>query len=79
MERRKDDVFMENEFKRTVAVFDLPCGSLMRSFKIDGETQGEKTQELIKLCEDIVKITLSDTFPVCPCCSCELVYSASFT
>ena len=45
MERRKDDVFMENEFKRTVAVFDLPCGSLMRSFKIDGETQGKKTQE----------------------------------
>jgi hypothetical protein len=45
MERRKDDVFMGNEFKRIVSVFDLPCGPLMRSFKIDGETQGKKTQE----------------------------------
>lgn len=37
---------MEEEFKKTVAVFDLPCGPLMRSFKIDGETQGKKkTQE----------------------------------
>lgn len=36
---------MGNEFKRIVSVFDLPCGPLMRSFKIDGETQGKKTQE----------------------------------
>lgn len=45
MTPRKDDVFMENEFRDIVAVFDLPCGPLMRSFKIDGETQGKKTQE----------------------------------
>lgn len=46
MSRRKDDVFMENEFKRTVAVFDLPCGPLMRSFRLDanGDTEG-KTHE----------------------------------
>ena len=37
---------MEEEFKKTVAVFDLPCGPLMRSFKIDanGDTE-RKTHE----------------------------------
>lgn len=37
---------MENEFKRTVAVFDLPCGSLVRSFSLDEYVDtGRKTQE----------------------------------
>ena len=47
MRQRKDDVFMENVFKRTVAVFDLPCGSLMRSFRLDanGDTEEKKTHE----------------------------------
>lgn len=50
MTRRKDDVFMENEFKRIVEVFDLPCGHLMRSFRLDakGDTEGDtegKTHE----------------------------------
>lgn len=43
MNRRKDDVFMENEVRSTVAVFDLPCGPLMRTYaKEDTE---EKTHE----------------------------------
>ena len=46
MNRRKDDVFMGNEFKKTIAVFDLPCGSLMRSFRLDAKGDTErKTHE----------------------------------
>jgi hypothetical protein len=46
MNRRKDDVFMGNEFKKTIAVFDLPCGPLMRSFRLDAKGDTErKTHE----------------------------------
>ena len=33
---------MRNEFKKTVAVFDLPCGPLMRSFKFGWKDTGEE-------------------------------------
>lgn len=53
MKRRKVDVFMEEELKMNVAVFDLPCGPLMRPFRFDAnedtekkkKTQEKKTQE----------------------------------
>ena len=38
---------MENEFKRPVAVFDLPCGPLLRYFrmKANGDTEEKETHE----------------------------------
>lgn len=36
---------MENEFKRTVAVFDLPCGSLMRPFANEDTKKKKQTHE----------------------------------
>lgn len=43
MIQRKDDVFMEleNEFRKDVQVFDLPCGPLVRTFD-DGDTQRKR-------------------------------------
>ena len=37
-------MYLRNEFKNNFAFFDLPCGKLVRPFKIDGETQGKKTE-----------------------------------
>lgn len=36
---------MKNEFQNTAVVFDLPCGSLMRFLRVDGDTESKKTHE----------------------------------
>ena len=65
---------MRNEFKKTIAVYDLPCGSLMRTYeKPLWETQGEedksyftkrkkKNDELLKETEDMTEEDIMERF-----------------
>ena len=68
-------MYLRNEFRKTVAVFDLPCGSLMRTYK---KPVWEKTQEeedksyfttrkkrnegLLKDTEDMTDVDIMDRF-----------------
>ena len=65
---------MINEFKKTVKVFDLPCGSLMRTYKAPfWKTQEEedksyftmrkkKNEELLKATEDMTDEAIRERF-----------------
>ena len=66
---------MRNEFRKTVAVFDLPCGPLMRTYEkpLWAKTQEEgdiscftkrkkESEELLKATEDMTDEDIMDRF-----------------
>lgn len=64
---------MRNEFRQTVAVFDLPCGPLMRTYETPlwEKTQEDKSyftkrkkenEELLKATEDMTDVDIMDRF-----------------